>query len=294
MSKKLLFTIFLLTPAIIIAAPPTSKYLPGETTDPNCSPGDTNCDIEFIQGDATDDAFINNTTDGRVELGTKSDGLPRALGEEVIISDIGNIGLGVTPATNRRIDILSQEERAVIHAETLDTTNSTQGYAAHESKTPASTTWVASHGEHRTLSRWGLPTLAGWSELHSNGEVGIHQGLVMGTKTATPVLFGADNLERMRVESDGRVGVGATSPNINALFHVEKNVPDGDQSKIGGNFNIISETMADVTSYERAARGHVVDCAIPSGVTDSGYKIGGEFSVYANKEEFEGMMSRAI
>ena len=41
----LIGAIFLLTLNLVKAAPPDSPYLPGETLDPNCAPGETNCTV---------------------------------------------------------------------------------------------------------------------------------------------------------------------------------------------------------------------------------------------------------
>ncbi len=47
--------------------------------------------------DATDDAWINNETDNRIELATESDGTTsRAAGTEIVITDNGQIGIGLT------------------------------------------------------------------------------------------------------------------------------------------------------------------------------------------------------
>jgi hypothetical protein len=51
-------------------------------------------------GDPTNDAFVNNSTGTRVELGTKSTGAARDANTEFVVNDSGQIGLGTTaPAT---------------------------------------------------------------------------------------------------------------------------------------------------------------------------------------------------
>jgi len=55
-------------------------------------------------GDQTKDAWIDNASATRVELGTKSDGTARTAGTEVVIKDNGNVGIGTTnPAEKLRI-----------------------------------------------------------------------------------------------------------------------------------------------------------------------------------------------
>ncbi|MDZ7726638.1 MAG: tail fiber domain-containing protein [Candidatus Campbellbacteria bacterium] len=48
---------FSLAVTALIAAPPASKYSPGETLDPTCAPGDTNCSVETndVSSSTTDD-----------------------------------------------------------------------------------------------------------------------------------------------------------------------------------------------------------------------------------------------
>ena len=52
----LLFYILFSATITIFAAPPTTKYLPGDTLDPSCAPGDTNCTT------AVESAVVNFTT----------------------------------------------------------------------------------------------------------------------------------------------------------------------------------------------------------------------------------------
>src|SRR3989344_9232580 len=44
----LFFTVFGMA-VHVFATPPTSPYTPGETLDPNCSPGDINCSIGILE-----------------------------------------------------------------------------------------------------------------------------------------------------------------------------------------------------------------------------------------------------
>jgi hypothetical protein len=47
-------------------------------------------------GDTTNDAWINDTTNGLVKLGTKADGTARAAGADFVVKDNGQIGIGTT------------------------------------------------------------------------------------------------------------------------------------------------------------------------------------------------------
>ncbi len=53
-----LFTSFVIN---TIAAPPDSKYTPGETLQPNCAPGDTNCTINYITVDSSNNVGVGTS-----------------------------------------------------------------------------------------------------------------------------------------------------------------------------------------------------------------------------------------
>ncbi len=67
--------------------------------------------IPFIASgsyDSSVDAWVDNPAYSRIELGTKSDGSPRATGTEFVAEDNGNIGIGTaTPHPAAAVDITS-------------------------------------------------------------------------------------------------------------------------------------------------------------------------------------------
>src|SRR3989344_3709325 len=48
--RYILTSVFLTAffPLVVFAAPPTSPYAPGETLEPTCAPGDTNCTVTSV------------------------------------------------------------------------------------------------------------------------------------------------------------------------------------------------------------------------------------------------------
>ena len=55
-------------------------------------------------GDSTNDAWVNNTTNTRVELGTTSTGAVRTAGTEVVVTDTGSFGIKTT-SPNATLDV---------------------------------------------------------------------------------------------------------------------------------------------------------------------------------------------
>ncbi|MGV0922004.1 hypothetical protein ACTS94_16905 [Empedobacter falsenii] len=57
--------------------------------------------LNATDADTTNDAWVNNSTNTRVELGTTSNGVTRVAGTEVVATDAGNLGLGIVAPTTK-------------------------------------------------------------------------------------------------------------------------------------------------------------------------------------------------
>ncbi|WP_449387087.1 hypothetical protein [Chryseobacterium lineare] len=74
-------------------------------------------------GDTTNDAWINDTTNGMVKLGTKADGTARAAGTDFVSKDNGQIGIGTSsPDASAVLDITATNKGLLIPRVALTST----------------------------------------------------------------------------------------------------------------------------------------------------------------------------
>lgn len=206
----------------------------------------TGVDSDMIAGAETQNVAIGDIDDQ--DNGTK---LFISTGDEDFIFENGNIGVGMTPSDTVLIDAFSDTERAVVNVKTLDSTDSTQGYSAFQTATPDSRVWLNAHGENRTISRWG-ETLGGWNEmiaLAGSENPTAHKGFIIGTNSATPLVFGTNDATRITLESTGEFKIGASGQESASLgveadsTHLHAvNFRDSDGENV---FNISNGTVAD-------------------------------------------------
>jgi hypothetical protein len=71
-------------------------------------------------GDTTNDAWINDTTNGLVKLGTKADGTARSTGTDFVAKDNGQIGIGTSsPDASAALEVTSTNKGMLIPRVTL-------------------------------------------------------------------------------------------------------------------------------------------------------------------------------
>jgi hypothetical protein len=117
----------------------------------------------------------------------------------------GKIGIGGTPAQTFHITSTADAGNLVL----AENTNAVGTGANGQLRAAGDTAilGVIGHGTGRTLTRYGI-TLGGYTEIFSSAG----NGLIIGTSgIAKPVVFGTNNVERMRIFSSGGISIGNTT-----------------------------------------------------------------------------------
>lgn len=172
----------------------------------------------------TDGCYAKNgvciSTGGSSITGTQGQvayfsGTNTAVGTSTLfITPAGNVGLGtITPTdvnTNARLTISGISSQDVIASTTDNTTLSDAIFRVYA---PGSSLFMGSHGTNQVTTQYGI-TVGGWGEIGAvNSTSGTSNGLLIGTRTtATPIVFGTNSIERMRILSGGNVGVATSTP----------------------------------------------------------------------------------
>jgi hypothetical protein len=125
--------------------------------------------------------------------------------ERMIINNVGNVGIGTTNATEKVHVYQDVDANTSVTVE-----NPNAGLAAAglvRVKSNAATCNFEAHGSGRTLSRFGV-VLGGWNEFLSwEGN-----GFLLGTSNTAPLIIGTNNLDRIHILADGKVGINTTNP----------------------------------------------------------------------------------
>lgn len=132
----------------------------------------------------------------------------------VFITPARNVGIGTVAPTdlnaNARLTVAGISSQDII-ASTTD--NTTLSDAILQAYAPGSRVFLGAHGTNQVSTQYGI-TVGGWGEIAAiNSTFGTSNGLLIGTRTTnTPVVFGTNSLERMRITAAGAVGIGTLAP----------------------------------------------------------------------------------
>jgi len=123
-----------------------------------------------------------------------------------------------------------------------------------------------------------------WPAVTENATVTMQATGTIGGNLA----FATGNTERMRIQSNGNVGIGTTNPS--SKLYINESTGDGVISKNGLISSRRTITTSNVTSYDKSIYAGLINYTIPAGITDNGYKIGVDASAYSGDTNFAGTL----
>ena len=145
--------------------------------------------------------FINNIENAAIKIYTQS-----TQTNGITILGDGNVGIGRTGPSNI-LDILKNQSAAT-YVNITNTTNNASSQVGVKIDSNSANNYILAHADLRTVTRYGI-AIGGYGEILSS----TGNGLLIGTASNNkPIVFGNNNLERLRIDVDGNVGIGTTSP----------------------------------------------------------------------------------
>lgn len=133
--------------------------------------------------------------------------------EAMRILNDGSVGIGLNNPT-RRLHVYQSLDGGP-GAEFQNPNTGTGAFATFKATSDTASINTMAHGSGRVATRYGV-TLGSMAEVL--GQTG--NGLLIGTSTnATPIVFGTNGAERLRIDSAGGIGIGITGPT--AAVHIK-------------------------------------------------------------------------
>ena len=118
----------------------------------------------------------------------------------------GNVGIGRTGPSNI-LDILKNQSAATF-VNITNTTNNASSQVGVKIDSNSANNYILAHADLRTVTRYGI-AIGGYGEIMSS----TGNGLLIGTASNNkPIVFGNNNLERLRIDVGGKVGIGTNKP----------------------------------------------------------------------------------
>lgn len=132
----------------------------------------------------------------------------------LIVDLNGAVGIGTAyPNLVNASSRLTVTNTGAVDIISSTTDNTTLSTGILEAYAPGSRVFIGAHGTNQVTTQYGI-TVGGWAELGAiNSSFGTSNGLLIGTRTTnTPIVFGTNSSERMRILGTGYIGIGTTTP----------------------------------------------------------------------------------
>jgi hypothetical protein len=141
--------------------------------------------------------FVRDLTGGsRLPLRIR----PGAPTSSVDISASGKVGVGTASPSQWLHAFQSVDANSIVLSE--NPSNTANANAAFQTKSDTAIMSFQSHATARTISRFGV-VLGGWNEMLSSAG----NGLAIGTISATGIILGTNNINRLQIDGAGAVTV---------------------------------------------------------------------------------------
>ncbi|HEX2834369.1 MAG TPA: hypothetical protein VHW00_15270 [Thermoanaerobaculia bacterium] len=123
------------------------------------------------------------------------------------VNAAGDVAIGTSTTSPERLYVFEDADANTL-AMVENPNTGVAAAAGFRAQTGSNTLNFQTHGAGRTVSRFGITALGGWAEiLNWQGN-----GLVMGTSQAAPLILGTNNVNRLHITSDGKIGIGTPAP----------------------------------------------------------------------------------
>ncbi|MEO5646636.1 MAG: tail fiber domain-containing protein [Candidatus Paceibacterota bacterium] len=259
--------------SVSFATPPTSPYTAGETLDPSCAPGSSNCTVAISSGGTSqwDDVTGGiNYAAGRVGIGTTTPIAALDLEGDGAIVASGTLGSGITPDIGGGTRLAWIPSKSAFRAGTVgsnqwDMANTGDYSTAFGENTIASGLVSTAFGNSTTAS--GAYSLAGGIDSIASGQNSLSFGDTTTASGGGSLAFGNNSL----ASGDGSLAFGSTttaSAFLSTAFGYNSGAT-GSYSTAFGYQTVASTNSATAFGYQTTASAYNAT-AFGYGTTASG------------------------